>query len=160
MKNMTGDLIEMAKNGEFDVIVHGCNCFNNMGAGIAKTIQKQFPSAFDADNATVKGDKAKVGTYTQATVETSNNPALTIVNAYTQYSYGGGKDHFEYDGFECILKTMKHEFADKRIGFPLIGCGHAGGDKSRILSMIKEHLQGVDVTVVEWLENKPQHKFK
>ena len=36
------------------------------------------------------------------------------------------------------------------MGFPLIGCGLAGGDKNRILKMIKENLTGVDVTVVEF----------
>ena len=30
-----GDLIKLAKQGRFDVIVHGCNCFCQMGAGIA-----------------------------------------------------------------------------------------------------------------------------
>jgi O-acetyl-ADP-ribose deacetylase (regulator of RNase III) len=31
MKTIAGDLIKMAKNNEFDVIVHGCNCFTSMG---------------------------------------------------------------------------------------------------------------------------------
>jgi len=37
-----GNLITLAKKGEFDVIVHGCNCLNVMGAGIAKQIKKTF----------------------------------------------------------------------------------------------------------------------
>ena len=39
MKIIKGDLIKLALQGEFDVIVHGCNCFCTMGAGIAKSIK-------------------------------------------------------------------------------------------------------------------------
>lgn len=37
-----GDLIRLAKSGEFDVITHGCNCFCKMGAGIAPKMAKAF----------------------------------------------------------------------------------------------------------------------
>lgn len=36
MKTIQGNFIHLAQNGEFDLIVHGCNCFCTMGAGIAK----------------------------------------------------------------------------------------------------------------------------
>jgi O-acetyl-ADP-ribose deacetylase (regulator of RNase III) len=35
MKEIEGDLIDLAKRGHFDVVTHGCNCFCTMGAGIA-----------------------------------------------------------------------------------------------------------------------------
>ena len=59
MKLIKGDLIQLAKNGEFDVIIHGCNCFCTMGAGIAKTIKDIFPEAYKADLNTKKGDRSK-----------------------------------------------------------------------------------------------------
>lgn len=31
MKEVTGDLIKLAQDGQFDVIVHGCNCFCTNG---------------------------------------------------------------------------------------------------------------------------------
>jgi hypothetical protein len=80
------------------------------------------------------------------------------VNTYTQYTYGRGRDLFEYEGFEKILNLLQVEFSDKRIGFPLIGCGLAGGDKERILSMIESQLKEQEVTVVEFIT--PQVKFK
>lgn len=40
-----GDLIRLAKQGTFDVITHGCNCFCQMGAGIAP----QMADAFGCD---------------------------------------------------------------------------------------------------------------
>ena len=41
-----GDLIKLAIKGDFDVIIHGCNCFCTMGAGIAKSIKTAFPEAY------------------------------------------------------------------------------------------------------------------
>ena len=50
----------------FDVVIHGCNCFNTTGAGVAKQIKLQYPEAYQADKLTIKGDKGKLGSYTQA----------------------------------------------------------------------------------------------
>ena len=65
MKEVKGDLIELAQAGHFDVITHGCNFFNTMGAGIAPQIKKAFPDAWYADNRTTRGDIMKLGCYTQ-----------------------------------------------------------------------------------------------
>ena len=42
-----GDLIKEAFN--YSAIVHGTNCFNTMGGGIALGIAKVFPEAEEAD---------------------------------------------------------------------------------------------------------------
>ena len=52
MKTVRGDLLKLALDGHFDVIVHGCNCQCVMGAGIALSIKNAFPEAFAADLAT------------------------------------------------------------------------------------------------------------
>lgn len=57
MKKLKGDLIALALEGEFSVIVHGCNCQCAMGKGIAKTIKTRFPEAYQADLKTKKGDR-------------------------------------------------------------------------------------------------------
>jgi O-acetyl-ADP-ribose deacetylase (regulator of RNase III) len=86
MQTEQGDLVQKAKAGEFDVIVHGCNCFCQMGAGIAKTIKQVFPAAYQADLATVAGDQTKLGTYSVAQVKVPGR-MLVIVNGYTQYQW-------------------------------------------------------------------------
>ena len=60
MKTIAGDLLALALDGRFDVIVHGCNCQCQMGKGIAASIKKQFPEAYDADLKTAKADRAKI----------------------------------------------------------------------------------------------------
>jgi ribA/ribD-fused uncharacterized protein len=143
-----GNLIEQAKNGEFDVIIHGCNAFHTMGAGIARHIKTNFPEAFDADKKTGYGDKNKLGNFSEATI-TRNENTFVVINAYTQFNYGGGVDNFEYDSFPSLLQSIKAKYGDKRIGVPLIGCGLAGGDEQRIVQMIKDNFEGVDYKLVE-----------
>lgn len=50
MKEIEGDLIQMALNGDFDIIAHGCNCFNTMRSGIAKTIIDTWNGVAIIDN--------------------------------------------------------------------------------------------------------------
>src|SRR5436309_9636698 len=88
MNIVTGDLLRLALDGRFDVIVHGCNCQCAMGKGIALSIKNQFPEAYEADLKTIKGDRSKLGTLTVARIE--RPPAsFDIVNAYTQFHYRG-----------------------------------------------------------------------
>ena len=62
MRTVAGDSVDLARRGEFDVIVHGCNCFHEMGAGVAKAIRAAFPEAAAADQETPRGDRRAPGT--------------------------------------------------------------------------------------------------
>lgn len=154
MNKVKGDLIKMAKDGNFDIIIHGCNCFNTMGGGIAYQIQEQFPDAKLADDETVRGDAGKLGSYT-----IGMGGRLVILNCYTQYSISrDGKDVFEYNAFERVLDKISYRFGKWRIGMPMIGMGLAGGDAERILPLIENfskrmEQQGGSVTLVEWERN-------
>jgi O-acetyl-ADP-ribose deacetylase (regulator of RNase III) len=160
MKIVKGDLLDLAEQGHFDVIVHGCNCFNTMGGGIAAQIKKRFPEAYMADQDTISGYYNKLGCYSYARVYVPKEKdkigrctdfhEFVIVNAYTQYFYGKGHDMFEYAAFELILKKLQREFGSVRYGFPLIGCGLAGGNKERILKLIEDFDIDDTVTVVEF----------
>ena len=143
MNTVKGDLIKLASSGKFDVIVHGCNCFNVMGAGIARKIKMKFPEAYQADLETKKGDEKKLGTYTTAKIDD-----LTIVNAYTQYNYGSGQRNVDYDAIRKIFRLIKHNFRDKRIAYPKIGAGLGGGDWKTIKNIIEEELENTDHTLV------------
>lgn len=143
MNIVKGDLLEMALNGGFDVIVQGCNCHNTMGGGIAYTISKKFPKAVIADNKTIRGDRSKLGTYTIA-----EEHGVIVVNAYTQYDFGTDKVNVDYDAIRSAFKSIKKEFGDKRIGYPLIGCGLAGGNWDIVSKIIDEELDGCNHTLV------------
>lgn len=147
-----GDLLALGKANEFDIIVHGCNCFNIMGAGVAKQIKDQFPDAYQADQETLHGDRNKLGCYT-----IGMSGRLVIINAYTQYytASNHGEDVFEYNSFQIILDKLANRFGKYRIGLPMIGMGLAGGDPRRIIPMIEEFAvkiksQSGSVTLVEF----------
>ncbi len=147
MKIIEGNLLHLAKDGKFDVIIHGCNCFCTMGAGIAKQIKQVFPAAFDADLATESGQREKLGTITWASIEGTVAP-LIVVNAYTQYNWRGNGLKADYEAIRAAFKQVKTSFAGKKIGYPSIGAGLAGGDWEVISSIIKEELAGENHTHV------------
>lgn len=141
-----GNLITLAKQGVFDVIVHGCNCHHTMGAGIALQIRKEFPQAFEADLRTPLSDPAKLGTYSVA-----YDGPLAIVNAYTQFDFGTDKPNVDYRAIADVFSLIAKDFAGKKIGYPKIGAGLAGGDWVRISKLIDDALEGQDHCLVEYI---------
>jgi hypothetical protein len=82
-----------------------------------------------------------------------NEPELTVVNAYTQYKYGrnhadGDKMPVDYEAITLCMRKINNLFKGQRIGLPKIGAGLAGGDWTRIKSIIQTELKDCDVTVV------------
>jgi O-acetyl-ADP-ribose deacetylase (regulator of RNase III) len=147
-QQVEGDLIKLAKEGKFDVIVHGCNCLSTMGAGIAPQMAKAFGcDKFEMETwgPTIK----KLGNIDYVTFV----DGLTVVNAYTQYNYGrnhadGDSNPFDYVAFTLCMRKMNHIFKGKHIGMPKIGAGLAGGDWDMIQSIIMNELEDCNVTVV------------
>lgn len=148
IKRTKGDLLALADAGQFDVIAHGCNCFNLMGGGIARQIAQRYPMAAQVDKGTKRGDSLKLGTMTLALVP---QPGFFVANLYTQYQVSAqGEDVFEYEHFVTALKQLRMHFYGKRIGLPMIGCGLAGGDEKLIMATVEHYLGDQDVTVVEY----------
>jgi len=154
MKEIKGNIIQLAKEGEFDMIIHGCNCFCKMGKGIAKSIKEHFPEAYKADCITKIGDRSKLGTYSHEYIKDYD---LYVINAYTQFDYNRFKKTFNYDALEMVLKRLNRDirlrnifdFGMKtKIGYPKIGSGLAGGDWNRISKIIDRSLEGLDHTLV------------
>jgi len=156
LKHATGDLLDLAENGEFDLIIHGANCFNTFGSGIARQIRERYPEVAQVDSKTKRGDYNKLGNWNSEEIIRKNGLVeFTAVNAYTQYNMSTGQDVFEYAAFELILKKLLHVYGDKRIGMPYIGMGLAGGDAARIMPMIENFAikvaeRGGSVTLVRW----------
>jgi len=85
-------------NGDFDVIVHGCNCFCTMSKGIAVNMAREFyANEMKLEEIEFKGDINKLGcidyhsiTDTGSHLRISNpndlhvdDVLVTVVNAYT-----------------------------------------------------------------------------
>ncbi|MCP3871693.1 MAG: phosphatase [Desulfobacteraceae bacterium] len=150
MNVLKGDLIQLALTGRFDIVIHGCNCFCTMGAGIAKMIRENFPEAYQADLNTRMGDKKKLGTYSLAHIKRNGNN-FTVINAYTQYDFSGFGQLVDYGAIQKIFAHIKTDFTHQRIGYPKIGAGLAKGNWEVISNIINEELQGEAHTLVDFV---------
>lgn len=152
-----GDLISLAQQGSFDVIAHGANCFNTMKAGIAPKMAKAFGVDRYTSELSGKGEMMKLGNIEWNVAPVCNvQPALKVVNAYTQYSpWAKGPDgcQLDYTALRMCLRKMNHYFKGKKVGLPQIGCGLAGGDWTLVQSIIMADMPDCDVTVVEYSES-------
>jgi O-acetyl-ADP-ribose deacetylase (regulator of RNase III) len=149
MRAVRGDLLQLALDGAFEVIVHGCNCQCVMGKGIALAIRQRFPEAYAADLATAKGSREKLGSFSAARVEREGR-SLVIVNAYTQFDWRGKGAKADYEAIRKAMRAVASEFGNCRIGYPKIGAGLAGGDWAVIGPIIDEELAGLDHMLVEF----------
>lgn len=146
MKYVNGDLLDLAEDGKFEVIVHGCNCFCTMGAGIALQIKNRYPDAYSSDRRTHSGDKNKLGTYSISSGKDLRK--FDIINAYTQYGYSRYNVEINYEAVRNVFRLVKKDFGYKRIGIPKIGCGLAGGNWNIIESIIDNEMIDSDITCV------------
>lgn len=161
-QEVPGDLIEMALDGKFDVVVHGCNCRSRMENGVASQLAKVFGcDLFDME---LRGPSVeKLGNIDHQVVHlnedvTWKNRAgirknLVVVNAYTQDNYGanhpdGSYEPFDYEAFVVCMRKVNIIFSGKKVGMPKIGSGLAGGDWKRIRLIVQDELRNCDVTVV------------
>jgi len=163
MKIIKGDLISLAREGHFDIIAHGCNCQNVMGAGIAYQLSKEWPDLLDIDKEYRQGFKEPynmMGTYseyiTPIEYKAEGDVAkwLKILNLYTQMWPGVPSPHcsipFDHVSFTAVLRKVNYHFSGKSIGLPWIGCGLAGADKGLVRHIITGELAEMDVTIVEY----------
>lgn len=150
MKEIKGNIIGLAKEGKFNVIVQGCNCFCRMGRGLAPQIKEHFPEAWYADNATIAGDITKLGNYTYATCKNNVGSTVDVINIYSQYSYDSSTKPLDYEALTLALRKINRVFEGVTIGVPLIGAGLAGGDWDRIKVIIETELKNMDVTIVHY----------
>lgn len=180
MKIIKGDLIKLALAGEFDVIVHGCNCFCTQKSGIAKQMVDTFRTDIYPMEENRNGDKHRIGDITKlgniefGFYKVINNiphkldplsskepfkPNLTVVNAYTQYYHLGNMPNtmeipVDYNAiYLCFCKIAK-QFKGKKIGIPKIGSGLARGNWEIIIGLIGTAFDRYgdinDLTVVEY----------
>lgn len=165
-----GNLIDKALSGEFDVIAHGCNCWNVQKAGIAFQMALHFNTDnfdyFLSESPSLRGNYLKLGNIDwcafvkvlPSDIEYIQMPRyksqlykgcdhyLTVINAYTQYDLGANLD---YEALTLCMRKINHEFKGKHVGLPWIGCGIAGGNKDKVEQILRKELKDCNVTICE-----------
>lgn len=148
-REVNGDLINLAKQGMFDVITHGCNCFSNMGAGIAVPMKNNFRvSSYPLESPETAGDFNKLGQIEGRPFGLISGKSVIVVNSYTQYVPNARMKPLDYEALALCMRKINHTYKGKHIGLPKIGAGLAGGDWNRIREIIQRELVDCEITVV------------
>ena len=155
---------EVVKAPEY-FIAHGCNAQGVMNSGVAKTIRKTFPKAYEDyiqwyEQAYWKGfGKSPLG---DVIITKTENKA--IFNCITQMYYGrNGKQYVDYEAVEkCMIEInnsvgyfqndvslMDKDMILNGIAMPMIGAGLGGGDWNIISDIIESTLTNVVPTVYQ-----------
>ena len=147
MKNVSnivilkGDAIAEFKNGSANVFMHQCNCFNTMGAGIAKQVKDQLKDMFLLDQKTIKGDPSKLGKVGYVTY--SGVVEKIGFNVYGQYKYGWqrGVVYTDYDALAKAFSTINRIIpANSIIATYKMGCNLAGADWNKVSEIMLANL--------------------
>ena len=143
-----GDLFENVKHGH---IVHGCNAQGVMGSGFAALIRNKYPVAYQAYM-----KQADTGYILGEVIPIIVEPNIEIIHAITQEFYGTDRVHVDYDAVRQAMKGTLHlatilliESTD--VHMPLIGGGLAGGDQSKLISIMDEIFGDAEVSATLWL---------
>jgi O-acetyl-ADP-ribose deacetylase (regulator of RNase III) len=155
-EEINGNIIKIILDKEYNIMIHGCNCFGVMGAGLARQVSAVFPYAYDVDRGINEegemteplGNYNRLGTYTMAEIDDN-----IIINAYTQFEPGA---NFEYCALIDVLACLNNDFEGKTILFPEIGCGIGGGTWSVVRQIINEHTPNLDVIIVHYQTEKKE----
>lgn len=140
---MYDELFYHFEEKEYDVLVHGCNCFCEMSSGFARHVRLLYPNICEIDANTPKGDIAKLGTISYGTTEHG-----VIVNMYTQFK---GGENFDIDAFTKSMQLVSDNFTNKKIVMPKVGCGIGGGTWEEIEKVLNEKFNHLDITVHDFL---------
>ena len=140
-----GDVLSIKDNA---IIVHGCNTFGAMGAGIALSIKNKYPGAYSSYTEFLNKNKGKnllgmVDFYLH-----SDN--LIIANALTQSDVRKGPNdttrYVSYDAIDIAFKSVAKIAKETglKVHYPCIGAGLANGNFNIISKIINENLKDVD----------------
>lgn len=172
-KEVEGDLIRLTLEGNFDVITHGCNCFQTMTAGIAPQMEIAF-GALERDKLFWNNCQENYNVFQHVDLLGNINwwqpykdlefprencpPKLIVINSYTQYNFGSNHKNddikpLDYEALTLCMRKINKTFKGKHIGLPLIGCGLAGGNWFVVKQIIRSELKDMDVTVVHYDRN-------
>lgn len=152
-KEIEGNLINLAKEGKFDIIAHGCNCFCRMKRGIAPQMAAAFGcDEFPLEAKEQEGHINKLGQIDYKIFKLNEKRSICIVNCYTQYNWSTETKPFDYDAFTLCMRKMNHIFKGDHIGLPQIGSHLAGGNWEIIKEIIKQELKDCKVTIVIYNE--------
>lgn len=144
-----GDLIEAFFNKEVDVIAHQVNCFGIAKSGIAVKIFEVFPWIAEPYFADKRPVKNRLGKLTAAKKDEQWGFNL-CGQFHHDHSDPGYKTHYsaQYLAMKIMASILKKEEKPLKVGFPLIGCGLAGGDWEMVRQNIERAFKDTNLEII------------
>ena len=136
---VTGDMFERPA----DIRVNTVNCEGVMGAGVALAFKRRYPEMFRDYQAACRDGRLAPG---RIHVWRSLSGEW-VINFPTKRHW---RDGSRYEDIETGLKSLREYLAHQgavRVSLPALGCGHGGLDWSRVSSMIREELDGLEAKI-------------
>lgn len=148
-KEIEGNLLDMFDDGKFDAIIHGANCKNIMGGGIAAQIKDRYPQAFYADKYYPLPGSERLGCYSVSHKRTIGGGMHLIFNLYSQNHLGA---HADLTAIKLGLRKIAIAYTGmlRHIGLPLIGCGIGGLSWDDVSLIVVKELKDFEITVVHF----------
>lgn len=136
---VTGNICDFPSG--ITVFIHGCNRQRIMGAGLARSVREEFPSAFEAYDKAFFKRAPHLGSLIAADVGNGKR----IINCITQDLFGTERRYVDYEALYSCLEQVKllleEAHAEGRpwvLGIPKwIGGGLAGGNHRVIQAMVE-----------------------
>jgi hypothetical protein len=153
---LSGNLIDFAKEGKFDVVVVGRHCFCSGDSALLKGMHEAFsinePDFYPLEHNSTAGDINKLGQidWCPGDYSKANAKLSVVVNAYVMYSDDLSSHPFDYQAYQLCLRKINHEFEGLHIGMPKIGCHLAGGDWDILEGITEKELKDCTVTIVNY----------
>lgn len=157
-KEIDGDIFEYIDTGEYDVIIHGCNCFSKQKSGIAYPISKKFYTDqyyMERNNHPLNIDEKsrynKLGC-----IEWENKyidpillgKTIAVANCYTQYHPGADA---RYNAIGMCFDKLNFIFKGKDLIMPQVGCGIGGLSIEIVKQLIHTKLKDLKtVTLINY----------
>ena len=143
----TGNILD----NKIGLIAHGISTVGVYGAGLALQIAKQYPVAKQSYMRKYKAEGWELGDvqYVPIIGEAGQHPKLWIANCCTQQDVGTHKIQLDYDALAACITDMLAwcKISNHPLFLPKIGCGLAGGDFKKVVSIIRECIRNTKISV-------------
>lgn len=148
------DLFKEIVKNDYDYYILPTNCYCTFGNGYSHKVKLDYPYVYKADLLTKYGDKKKLGTILDVTVE--NEPSFIIIYINEGYNFRPDlkSDFLDYKALENSLKRINVEYKGKKIACPLIGCSRfdGNGDRDKVIEIINKETKNIDLYVYDYFQ--------
>ncbi|MNG50741.1 hypothetical protein D3C79_87090 [compost metagenome] len=145
-----GSMREAIESGSADIIIHDSSTYHDSHDPISKMIYEIAPAAMAADSLTRHGDKKKLGTYSESSIEVCNKQ-ITVLNAYTQLGKVAEEKSLntDYEAVRKVLRETNKQYRNKTIAMPRMGATVGNGCWFTLSNIIQTELKSNKVILLD-----------